>query len=175
MSDVLDNALVEYIKGASQQKTGMPPEMVAVMAEAMRARSAEKIKGMNILNSALADQVHVNALGLAATTSRIFGAPLANIMPYPPSGPVNTLTYQIGAPPQQQQQPAPAPAPIYLPAPQPAPPAAPVRSWKDWIWPLVAAGLLGTTGGLAGYLLAGKDSPLPATEIDPNVGIEIDG
>jgi hypothetical protein len=174
MSDVLDNALVEYIKGASQQKTGMPPEMVAVMAEAMRARSAEKIKGMNILNSALADQVHVNALGLAATTSRIFGAPLANIMPYPPSGPVNTLTYQIGAPPQQQQ-PAPAPAPIYLPAPQPAPPPPPVRSLKDWIWPLVAAGLLGTTGALAGYLLAGDDSPLPATEIDPNVGIEIDG
>jgi hypothetical protein len=173
MSDVLDNALVEYIKGASQQKTGMPPEMVAVMAEAMRARSAEKIKGMNILNSALADQVHVNALGLAATTSRIFGAPLANIMPYPPSGPVNTLTYQIGAPPQQQQQPAPAPAPIYLPTPQQ--PTTPARSWKDWIWPLVAAGLLGTTGGLAGYLLAGKDSPLPATEIDPNVGIEIDG
>jgi len=167
--DDVDDAIVAYLRGAAQSNSGIAGPIADALAEGLRAKIGERAKFNNIMNQIVANEGYVHGIRLGKT----FGVPLDKIMPYPGYGSVANIN--VGG------TTAPA-APAAPPAPQPESKAAePQKSKSNWLPWAISAGLLAGGTGLGGYLLANKSTQPPAIEqpsgpeIDPSVGIQIDG
>jgi len=161
-----DNAdpLATYLAAAANSPAAIPQEIVWAMADGLRARQVEKAKFNNIMNYQIAQDTYLRGISLG----NMFGVPQHQILPYPGHG--NILNIQQTPTGCAPAQPTPAPCP---------PPRQPRGRW---LWPTVAALLLGTAGGLGGYIYGVGDKPKPTTPAAPgvaphdaDVGIEIDG
>lgn len=165
--DDVDAALIAYLQAAAQSNTGLAKPVADALAEGLRAKLGEKIKFNNIMNQIVANEGYLHGLSLGKT----LGVPFDKIMPYPGYGSVNN--FQVGAPAAAPVEPR-----ASEPAVKPADPQQPKSSWLPWA---LSAGLLAGGTGLAGYLLADKPVEPAAIqqpsgpEIDPSVGIQIDG
>lgn len=164
--DDVDAALIAYLQGAAQSSSGLARPVADALAEGLRAKLGEKIKFNNIMNQIVANEGYLHGLSLGKT----LGVPFDKIMPYPGYGSVNN--FQVGAPAAPAAlQPEPRAARA-----EPTEPTKPKSSWLPWA---ISALLLAGGTGLGGYLLANKPAPAvqqpDGQEIDPSVGIQIDG
>lgn len=161
MADNVD-PLAAYLAAAAKSPTAIPQEIVWAMADGLRARQVEKAKFNNIMNYQIAQDTYLRGISLG----NMFGVPQHQILPYPGHGNILNIQTPSGCHPTQ---------------PQPAPCPPPRQPRTRWLWPLVAATLLGTAGALGGYIYGQQPKPeTPPTTVtvtpnDADVGIEIDG